>query len=270
MNRTAFIRCCNEENTVIASLMSIENIFSNIVIIHSNITDSSLQQIENYSKGRTNIIIEQYPHHVYPPHHEAYKHRDYLSENSLASYYNFGIDICKRIGGSIMKIDADQIYIEENVLSHIQMFENNRILYEGLETNIYQTCFWGVNTFVYEDQLVLSEKFPFNGMNDHFIISENADFSFYQSSFYEVIKLPDNAISIPASNQPSWFHFMKKIAGVQDIKNTQSFDYSIEEYAENNLNEIVLLNDELANLFIKKVAPILQASNSPYKNIRVK
>ena len=45
MNRIALVRCWNEEATIIACLMSIENVFSHIVIIHSDITDSSLQLV---------------------------------------------------------------------------------------------------------------------------------------------------------------------------------------------------------------------------------
>jgi hypothetical protein len=67
MKRTAFIRCANEENTVIASLLSIENIFTHFVIIYSDITDSSLKLIEKYNRGRNNVIMEKYPYSVFPP-----------------------------------------------------------------------------------------------------------------------------------------------------------------------------------------------------------
>ena len=127
MNRIALVRCWNEEATIIACLMSIENVFTHIVIIHSDITDSSLELIEAYSKGRSNIIIEKYPYHVYPALDDIYGTGSYDTKNSLAAYYNFGLNICQRIGGAICKIDCDQVYIEASLSAQFESLENSQV-----------------------------------------------------------------------------------------------------------------------------------------------
>lgn len=264
MNRIAFVRCHNEENTIIASLMSVENVFSNIVIIHSDITDSSLEKIEAYAKGRSGIIVEKYPHHVYPPHHEIYKTEAYKEENSIAAYTNFGIHLCKKIGGSISLVDADQVYIESTFIKQIITLEK---AIKGNPENAYKSYLWGINSFVLNNKLLLSEKFPINGGNDHYILSHNTNIVFSQTPFYEQAIYENNIIELPNNRRPAWFHFMKRFVGVKNFNKKDGFTFSLEEYVKSHLNEIVLLSDELGELFEENIRHVLIASNSPYKTI---
>ncbi|MGH2643501.1 MAG: hypothetical protein ACRDE2_06105 [Chitinophagaceae bacterium] len=262
MRRTGFIRCANEENTVIASLLSVENIFTHFVIIYSDITDSSLKLIEEYSRGRRDIIIEKYPYSVFPPHSHIYKQGIYDYKHSLAAYYNWGMKLCEKIGGSICKIDCDQVYIEDVVAEQFKQHEK-RFLND--ESNFYRVGLWGINSFVYKKRLLIPSKIPLNGLHDHYITSCNMKIFYIQSGLNEVSVMPEKTITLPSANQPAWFHFRKNMRGINE---SVSDAYSIDEFIADN-GSTMILDEELASLFENKIRPILVKGNSPHQNCKL-
>lgn len=262
MKRTAFIRCANEENTVIASLLSVENIFTHFVIIYSDITDSSLKLMETYSRGRNNIIIEKYPYSVFPYRSVVYSQGNYDYKRSLAAYYNWGIKICEKVGGSICKIDCDQVYLEDVVIGQFKQLEEKFL---NDKRNFYKIGLWGINSFVYNEQLLVPSKIPINGLNDHYITSSNMKISYVQSRLYEVSVMPEKAITLPSVNQPAWFHFRKNMRGINELV---SDTYSINEFIADH-GSTMILDDGLAGLFEYKIRPILVKANSPYQNCKL-
>lgn len=262
MKRTAFIRCANEENTVIASLLSVENVFSNFVIIYSDITDSSLKLIEKYSSGRKNIIIEKYPYSVFPPHSAAYKQGVCDYKYSLAAYYNWGMEICRKVGGTICKIDCDQVYIEDVLVEQFQQLERGFL---DNTSNFYKTGLWGINSFVYKKYLLIPSKMPLNGLHDHYITSLNMKISYIQSTLYEIPIMPLKMITLSSTNQPAWFHFRKNMIGINE---SASSKYSIKEFMANH-GSTMILDEELTHLFEDKIRPILIKGKSSYRNCKL-
>lgn len=256
--RTAFIRCWNEEATVLASLLSVQNIFTDYVIIYSDITDRSLLLIEQFARGRNDIVVEKYPYSVHPPHSEVYKSGDYKPENSLAAYYNFGVQICEKVGGSICKIDCDQVYNENVIGEQMSLLEKE---YSNRPRGYFKSGLWGINSFVYDNMLLIPENYPINGRGDHYIYSPTVSVSYSQSRFYEVPQTRSDCIELPFNRQPAWFHFMKRIVGTQfqNVKTLKEF------YDEND--SFLTLDEEFADLFEMQIRSLLLQTNSPYQNI---
>ena len=267
--RTAFIRCWNEEKTIIACLMSLEEVFTDYVIIHSDITDNTLSLIENYVRGRSSFIIEKYPFNVYPAHHDIYKTGNYLPENSLAGYYNFGMKICKKVGGIVAKIDCDQVYIPEVLAKQIRKVEAASM---KDSSGCYKSPIWGINSFVHDNKLYAPKAGGgINGMMDHFIHSENSDIRFIQSPFFEIAQMPSSLKNLSVNSTPAWFHFMKRAVGVDKTSsssNPVSFIQTIDEYILNK-KEFMFLGNDLAALFEEKIRPLLEATESPFRNIQL-
>lgn len=116
--KIGFLRLYNEENTIIPCLMSVIDMTDIIVLIYSDIEDSSLELVRRYIKDNRlekKFIIRRYPHKVFTQHAPEYRSGKVKPENTLAAYYEFGYKICRRLArfrnGFIFKIDADQIYM---------------------------------------------------------------------------------------------------------------------------------------------------------------
>ncbi len=242
--------------------MSIENVFTDIVIIHSDITDSSLQLIEKYCRGRNNIIVERYPHHVYPALHNIYKVGNFDVKNSLAAYYNFGMDICKKIGGSICKIDCDQVYIEESLFCQ---FDNIEVNMRRDPNHAYRSGLWGINSFVHNNILMLVGDEKINGAGDHYILSGNI-LEYYQSTFYEIPHYIKDTSTLNYSNTPCWFHFRRR---VQRVVNLVAQEFTLENYVDSG-NDILYLDDDLIEIFEKNIRPLLVKSGSKYCNVIIR
>ena len=118
--KIGFLRLYNEEYTVIPCLMSVIDMVDIIVLIYSDIDDSSLELVKRYikeNKLEKKFIIRHYPYKVFTQHAPEYKLNTVKWENTLAAYYEFGYKICRRLArfrnGFIFKIDADQIYVND-------------------------------------------------------------------------------------------------------------------------------------------------------------
>lgn len=257
-NRTAFIRCWNEEVTVLASLLSVQNIFTRYVIIYSDITDNSLHLIEQFARGRNDIIIEKYPHPVHPPHSNFYKNGNYQQENALAAYYNFGMQLCKKVGGSICKVDCDQVYNEDVVGEQMIALEKE---FSRQPHRFFKSGLWGINSFVFENKLLIPVKHPINGHKDHYIYSSTTPISYVQNRFYEVPQIPLDCKELPFSQSPAWFHFMKRIVSTE-FENEKTLKNFYEE-----CETFFILDDDLSDLFEAQIRPILVQANSPYQNV---
>jgi len=249
---TAYIRLANEENTIIPCLESIKNIFNQILIVYSEITDNSLVLIKDYAtlNPNENIRIEQYNHNVLPPHSSEYKDKTFEYKNSLAAYYNFGLQFIDT--HLLMKIDGDQVYFTKKLVSLIDKVKHS----ESIDMNIGVK---GFNCIVSNNCIKLHSSQIFNGGEDHFIIpTDNA--SFVQMEYWEKLSLKNS--SEPCSIQPEkyWIHFKKghRYNGVfvsgdkYDAKVLQNFDENLITEYEND------------------ILPLLISTNSPYKDLQYK
>ncbi len=246
----AFVRVKDEIKTVIPCLNSIDGLFDKIVIIHSNEPDDgSVDAMNKWCRRRPYCHIYEYPYTVYGAHTANQKKIKY--ENSLAGYYNFGLEKFKP-EEYVVKIDADQIYITphlKNTLNDIRQKDKiNDFVSYGIK---------GYNTYPHKGKLVKYKPKAMNGGQDAFIIKRKYMENFYNSTYYEKLKvakgIPYNIIPFPAH----WFHFMKtlKLNGV------------IRSPDEATSADIEYLSDTEKKEFEQDIRPLLKKSNSPYKNL---
>lgn len=253
MKRIAFMRVWNEEKTIIPCLMSLEGVFTHFVIVHSDITDSTLERLERYTKGRTNFFIERYRYHVFPAHHPAYQ-ENLRYENTLAAYYTFCWNLCRKIGGTIAKIDADQVYLTEAIKTQLDHFDSD-------SNDLRRSFTWGFNSLVSNNRLYLWKNRMTNGGHDHFIISDKIALVFNQTQHYETISYRSKDMRIIEKfSYPQWFHFMKRIVGVGIPSQ------SLDEISE---HELSILTEKQRDLFESNIRPLLIESNSEYANIEI-
>lgn len=243
---TAYIRLANEENTIIPCLESIKDIFDEILILHSDITDNSLELIYNYKHQKLNI--KNYPYSVIPPHSKEYETGEYILERSLASYYNFGLQYIKT--DLLMKIDADQIYFHENLKMLVEQVKR-------VEKDIYFGC-KGYNCVINNDKIYLHKNQRYNGGHDHFIIPTNSA-SFIQTKYWEKLSLKFPIIYEQQCNL-CWFH-MKK-----GHRYNNKF-VSGNTYPQESL---VCFNEELIQKYEKYILPLLIKTQSPLQTLKYK
>lgn len=258
--KIGFLRLHNEENTVIACLMSVVDMLDKIVLIHSDITDSSLKLVENYIKANSlenKILVFQYPYHVYPQNAEEYRN-EYEWKNSLAAYYQFGYKICCKIGrfrnGYIAKIDADQVYMN----GCFQKIENEMIAEKYvLIINSYGGYNGCINT---TDNTYAIWKRPKVGLlngsaGDHLCIplslASKVNFTMDVTSdhAWEVLDLPHKYYRFKRNyDQVMWFHFNHK-----KLSDGTFRPLTVQQYNE----------------YRRKILPLLKQSNSAYVNLKI-
>ena len=215
--------------------------------------------IEDYCKGRSNIIIEKYPYHVYPAVNDVYGTGNYDAKNSLAAYYNFGLKISQKIGGAICKIDCDQVYIEAPVSAQFTNLKNNKT---DINQN-YGAGLWGINSFVYNNTLLIVGDEILNGIGDTYILSDSFCLEYFQSKFYEIPKYFENIKTLAYHDSPCLFHFRRK---VQSVNNFIKEEFTLENFVEQG-NEIMHLDNDSIELFEQNIRPLLIKLNSPYSGI---
>jgi hypothetical protein len=248
---TAYIRLANEENTILSCLESIRDIFDQILIIYSEITDYSLELVTKYIEEQniTNITIKQYPHSVLPPHSLEYKNNTFKYENSLAAYYNFGLQFMDT--DLLMKIDADQIYFND-ILS-------KKVYYaKQIADKHINIAFKGYNSLVHNNSIVLSKNQPINGGDDHFIISLK-DANFIQESYWELLQ-PKFKKPFSSDCEKYWFHFKK---GHRFNNKFVSADNYKSDFLE-------CFDESLVLKYKKYILPLLQKFNSKYQYLKYK
>ncbi len=89
---SAFIRCRNEEEYIVASVMSIYRVFDEILVVLNDSTDRTRELVEDLARKLPKIRLLEYPHRcapIGPGYHERV-----LAEpdSSLASYYNWCVE----------------------------------------------------------------------------------------------------------------------------------------------------------------------------------
>lgn len=243
---TAYIRLANEEHTILPCLESIKDIFDEILILHSDITDNSLELIHNYKNQKINI--KKYPYFVIPPHSDQYKTGNYDSKNSLASYYNYGLQFIKT--DLLMKIDADQIYFNNDLK---KLITNTR----QTSKNIYIGCV-GHNCIVSNSQIYQHKSQPYNGGRDHFIIPTKAA-AFVQTKYWEKLSL-NYHIEYEQQPNPYWFHLKKG-------HRYNSQFVSGDKYLQASLTKF---DEKLSQKYEKYVLPLLVKTGSVFQNLTYK
>ena len=258
--KVGFMRLYNEENTVIACLMSVVDMLDKIVLIYSDIDDCSLELVKQYIKDKRleqKIIIRRYPHHVYTQNAKQYS-GNYQWKNTLAAYYLFGYDICCKLArfrnGFIAKVDADQIYMNDcfnKIEQEMKKAKYVRIInsfggyngYVNQEDNSYGVLCrpkWGRLNGGAGDHLCI----PFGLCGTvTFRMDINAEHA------WEVLEMPTKYYRFKRQyDEVMWFHFNQK--------KPQS-------------GELQGLTEEEYNDYMQKIFPLLETAKSKYVQLKI-
>lgn len=112
---SAFVRCKNEEEYIVASLMSAYRTFDEIVVILNNSTDRTRELVQDLMRDRSRIRLLDYPHECAPigPGYAAAVAA--TPDASLARYYNWCVEqtrfshVCKWDGDMIATPVFEQV-----------------------------------------------------------------------------------------------------------------------------------------------------------------
>jgi Glycosyl transferase family 2 len=143
---SAFIRCQNEEEFVVASILSIYRVVDEIVVILNNSTDRTRALIEGLIRDHPKIRLLEYANECSPIGPGYYERVLAKPEASLAKYYNWCLEqtrfshVCKWDGDMI----ATPIFEQVRTLvksSDVVMFDGCDVLGENttdLEPRIFK------------------------------------------------------------------------------------------------------------------------------------
>ena len=247
---SAFLRVKDEIKTIEACLNSIDGVFDRIVIIHSNEKDDgSVAFMNEWCSKRKECEIHEYPFAVVPSHDQRYVQKTVPYENTLAAYYNFGLQLFEPEEW-VVKIDGDQVYVKKNLMQFVQ-----KVRQSVNDDDIY--LMKGYNSLVWNGKLVLVKKDPINGKyRDCFAIKRKNLNDFKQCKYWECYVLQNRSprVYIPSPGI-LWFHFKKEMKrGVVKIQNDNLHE-----------DEVLFFDDAEQKMFNTEIRPLLK--NSPYYHV---
>lgn len=247
----AYVRVKNEIKTIEACLNSIDGAFDRIVIIHSNEPDDgSVDFMNKWCTKKRACEIHEYPHAVIPNNDIRLKGNPKY-ENTLAAYYEFGLQFFKPEDW-LVKIDADQVYIKEE-LKHTF----NLIKRKTKRRDNYLFGILGYNTMPRKGVLMKYKSLPKNGLGfDQYIVKKKYIQGFTQEPYWEKIKI--DTLTYHLFKNPHWFHFSK--AFKKGYQSTPSDIFP--------LNKLQPLSKSEKNLYQQKILPVLIQSKSPYADLK--
>ncbi len=112
---SAFVRCQNEEEFIVASLMSVYRVFDEIVVVLNNSTDGTRELVTELARERSKIKVLDYAKEC-SPIGQGYRDRvEAKPSASLATYYNWCLDatsfshVCKWDGDMIATPEFEQV-----------------------------------------------------------------------------------------------------------------------------------------------------------------
>lgn len=104
---SAFVRCQNEEEYIVASLMSVYRVFDEIVVILNNSTDATRELVTDLACGRSKIRVLEYDNVCSATGPGYFERVEADPPSSLAAYYNWCLEQTRF--SHVCKWDGDMI-----------------------------------------------------------------------------------------------------------------------------------------------------------------
>jgi glycosyltransferase involved in cell wall biosynthesis len=142
------MRCKNEEEYVVASILSIYRIFDEIVVILNNSTDRTRELIEDLLSDHPKIRLLEYANACSPIGPGYYERILANPEASLAKYYNWCLE--QTSFSHVCKWDGDMIAIPafEQVRDHIK--SSDVVMFDGYDVLGKDTTDFEARIFKYD------------------------------------------------------------------------------------------------------------------------
>lgn len=112
---SAFVRCRNEEEYIVASLLSGYRVFDEILVILNHSTDRTRELVEDLMTDHPKIRLLEYPHRCQPVGQGYFEGVAATPDTSLARYYNWCTGqttfshVCKWDGDMVALPELEQV-----------------------------------------------------------------------------------------------------------------------------------------------------------------
>lgn len=168
----AFIRVCNEKETLEQSLNSILGAISKGIIVYNECSDGSDKIIKKFCLENPGFLYKEYPHQVMQCRH----HKDEKKyKKSLADYYNFALTLIPK-GEWFIKIDTDQIYDSKKLKESFSLPQSRREI----------VCYFRMELHCFDDRIYIHRYTPIKDFGDHWLLYNRF------SSFFDHILREDS------------------------------------------------------------------------------
>lgn len=162
LNPWAFIRVCNEKETLKQSLESIVEAISRGIIVYNECTDGSEEIIKDFCSKHQGFQYVKYPHQVAQCRCSK---EDFNNKKTLADYYNFALSFIPK-GEWLIKIDCDQIYDAKKLKESFKLAKTPRDI-------VY---YFRINLHCFDDAILIDKNAPLYDPADHWLICNNGLF----------------------------------------------------------------------------------------------
>jgi glycosyltransferase involved in cell wall biosynthesis len=128
---SAFVRCKNEEEYIVASLLSAYRVFDEILVILNNSTDRTRELVEDLLPDHPKIRIVEYPSECSPAGAGYNERVQRNPASSLARYYNWCVEQTRF--SHVCKWDGDMIATPEFEVARSLIDEADVVLFDGYD-----------------------------------------------------------------------------------------------------------------------------------------
>jgi glycosyltransferase involved in cell wall biosynthesis len=104
---SAFVRCKNEEEYIVASLMSVYRVFDEIVVIFNNSTDRTRERVADLMRDHPKIRVTDYTNECAPIGSGYFESVRAKPTTSIAKYYNWCLE--QTTFSHVCKWDGDMV-----------------------------------------------------------------------------------------------------------------------------------------------------------------
>ena len=145
---SAFLRCRNEEEYIVASILSVDRIFDEIVVVLNNSTDRTRELVEDLMTDHPKIKLLEYAGHCAPagPGYREAVEKD--PGRSLAKYYNWCLE--QTTFSHVCKWDGDMIALPPFIEVRTLIESNDVVLIDGYDVLDLPTVNYEPRIFRYD------------------------------------------------------------------------------------------------------------------------
>lgn len=147
---SAFVRCKNEEEYIVASLLSAYRVFDEIVVILNHSTDRTRELVQGLIPGYPKIRLLDYPHACEPIGVGYHDRVCAAPDASLAKYYNWCLDHTRF--SHVCKWDGDMIATPEFEQAHALIAGADVVHFDGYDVLGQDTTSMEPRIFRYNPQ----------------------------------------------------------------------------------------------------------------------
>ncbi|RDU70969.1 glycosyltransferase family 2 protein [Helicobacter brantae] len=203
LNPWAFIRVCNEAETLRQSLESIIGAISRGIIVYNECTDGSEEIIKEFCSKYQGFKCVEFPHSVAQC---RCTQEEFESKKTLADYYNFALSFIPQ-GEWLVKIDCDQIYDAQKLKESFALATK--------PTDI--VFYFRMNLHCFDYEIYLDKNSPILDPKDHWLICNNGlsfDNAIQESDekgvyYWELLQIPCEYCEINAPLNTWHFPLLK-------------------------------------------------------------